>query len=59
MFITQDFGAFDLPEGAENFRSIIEADEEDRFKVKAELKQPSVTTINHNANSIIPHIKLT
>ena len=38
MFITQDFGASDFPDEAGNFKSVLEADEKDRFKVKGELK---------------------
>ena len=49
----QDFGASNLPNGAGDFKSIMEADEEDDFEVEGELKQLSATTINHHASSII------
>ena len=43
VFITEDFGASDLP--------IIQADEEDHFEVEKEMKQLSATTINHHATA--------
>ena len=52
----QDFGAFNLSHGAENFKCRIKVDGEDHFKVEKKLKQQSALTMNHHANSIIPHI---
>ena len=54
--MTQDFGVSDFPDRAGHFKSIIEADKQDRFKVEGELKQLSATKVNHHASSIIPHI---
>ena len=47
-----------FPDGAGNFKSIIDAKKEDHFKVGGELKQLLLTAINHHANRILPHIKL-
>ena len=52
----QDFGTTNLPGRAENFKSIIEADEEDHFNVEGELKQLSTTTFNRHTNNVIRHI---
>ena len=42
MFIAQDFEASDWFDGAKNFKSIIETDEENGFNVEEELRQLSV-----------------
>ena len=39
MFIAQNFGACDFPNEAGNFQSVIKIDEDDCFKVEANLKK--------------------